>query len=194
MSIFDVEIDNTYDNSYLLYKTNFTINELSSLNKIDLRNLMTPLGYYEFLGSTANSLATLIEYDIPDFRCSRQFLYYNERLNTDTYNINSSIKSLLEYGFCSYNDYPYNPININVNDYSFTINIKKSKKFENTLNIFIYDKICGSIKNNILKTNSPEIYNDVAIVGAIFLSYLIYKGVEDFISKDYDKHYSRSES
>ena len=91
----------------------------------------------------------------------------------------------------SYND---NPININVNDYSFTINIKKSKKFENTLNIFIYDKICGSIKNNILKTNSPEIYNDVAIVGAIFLSYLIYKGVEDFISKDYDKHYSRSES
>jgi hypothetical protein len=91
----------------------------------------------------------------------------------------------------SYND---NPININVNDYSFTINIKKSKKFEDTLNIFIYDKICGSIKNNILKTNCSEIYDDVAIVGVIFLSYLIYNSVEDFYSKDYDKHFSRSES
>ena len=91
----------------------------------------------------------------------------------------------------SYND---NPININVNDYSFTINIKKSTKFEDTLNIFIYDKICGSFKNNILKTNCSEIYDDVAIVGVIFLSYLLYQSVEDFYSKDYDKHFSRSES
>jgi hypothetical protein len=91
----------------------------------------------------------------------------------------------------TYND---NPINININDYSYTINIKKSKKIEDTLNIFIYDKICGSIKNNILKTNSPDIYNDVAIVGVIFFSYLIYNGIEDFYSKDYDKYYSNLES
>ena len=103
------------------------------------------------------------------------------------YSINN-LKCIIDI---SYND---NPININVNDYSYTINIKKSKKMEDVLNIFIYDKICGSIKNNILKTNSPEIYDDVAIVGVIFLSYLIYRGVEDFYSKDYDKYYSSSSS
>jgi hypothetical protein len=101
------------------------------------------------------------------------------------YSINN-LKCIIEI---SYND---NPININVNDYSFTINIKKSKKYENTLNIFIYDKICGSIKNNIIKTNCPEIYDDIAVVGVIFLSYLLYIGVEDFKSIDYDKKYSSS--
>jgi hypothetical protein len=99
------------------------------------------------------------------------------------YSIND-FKCIIEI---SYND---NPININVNDYSFTINFKKSKKIEDSLNIFIYDKVCGSIKNNILKTISPEIYDDVAIVGVIFLSYLIYHSIEDFYTKDYDKYYS----
>ena len=37
----------------------------------------------------------------------------------------------------TYNDIP---IKINVNNYSYTIDIKKSKKFEDTLNIFIYNK------------------------------------------------------
>lgn len=91
----------------------------------------------------------------------------------------------------TYND---NPIKINVNDYSYMINIKKSKKIDGTLNIFIYDKICGSIKNNVLKTTSPEIYDDVAIVGVIFLSYLLYRSIEDFETKDYDKHFSSTES
>lgn len=91
----------------------------------------------------------------------------------------------------TYND---NPIKINVNDYSFLINIKKSQKTEGTLNIFIDDKVCGSIKNNVLKTNSPEIYKDVEIVGAIFLSYLIYRSTEDFESIDYDKYFSSNES
>ena len=91
----------------------------------------------------------------------------------------------------TYND---NPIKINVNDYSYMIDIKKSKKIDGTLNIFIYDKICGSIKNNVLKTTSPEIYDDVAIVGVIFLSYLLYRSIEDFETKDYDKHFSSTES
>lgn len=99
------------------------------------------------------------------------------------YSINN-LKCIIEI---TYND---SPITINVNDYSYTIKIKKSKKNENTLNIFIYDKICGSIRNNTLKTNCPEIYDDVGIVGAIFLSYLLYTGIEDFLSKDYDKYYS----
>ena len=89
----------------------------------------------------------------------------------------------------SYNDHP---IKINVNDFNYIIDIKKSKKFDGTLNIYIYGKICGSITNNVLKTNFFEIYDDVAIVGVIFLSLLLYRSIEDFESKDYDKHFSSS--
>ena len=81
------------------------------------------------------------------------------------YTINN-IKCIIEI---FYND---NPIKINVNDYSYIIQFKKSNKFKGTLNIFINDDICGCIKNNELKTDSPDIYDDVAIVGVIFLSYL----------------------
>jgi hypothetical protein len=99
------------------------------------------------------------------------------------YSINN-IKCIIEI---FYND---NPIKINVNDYSFIIDIRKSKKIDGTLNIFVYDKICGSIKNNVLKTTAIEIYDDAAIVGAIFLAYLLYRSVEDFEAKDYDKGFS----
>ena len=104
-----------------------------------------------------------------------------------SYSINN-LKCIIEI---AYND---NPIKINVNDYSYIINIKKSNKYEGALNIFIYDKICGCIKNNELKTTSPEIYNDVAIVGVIFLSYLLYRKIEEFESKDYDSIFSSNKS
>jgi hypothetical protein len=109
--------------------------------------------------------------------------------------------SNLKYNYTIYNlkciiniTYNDNPIKINVNDYNYIIDIKKSKKIEGTLNIFIYNKICGSITNNVLKTTSPEIFNDVAIVGVIYLSYLLYRSIEDFKSKDYDKYFSSTES
>jgi hypothetical protein len=101
------------------------------------------------------------------------------------YTINN-LKCIIEI---SYNDHP---IKINVNDYNYIIDIKKSIKFKGTLNIFIYDKICGSISNNVMKTNFYEIYDDVAIIGVIFLSFLLYKSIEDFETKDYDKHFSSS--
>jgi hypothetical protein len=102
-----------------------------------------------------------------------------------------SINNLKCFIDISYND---NPIKINVNDYTYIINIKKSNKYEGTLNIFIYDKICGCIKDNELKTTSPEIYDDVAIVGVIFLSYLIYRKIEEFEAKDYDSFFSSNKS
>ena len=109
--------------------------------------------------------------------------------------------SNLKYSYTIYNlkciiDISYNddPIKININDYSYIIDIKQSQKNEGTLNIFIQDKVCGCIKNNVLKTDSPEIYEDVAIVGVIFLSYLLYRSVEEFESKDYDKLFSSIES
>ena len=69
------------------------------------------------------------------------------------------------------------------------IDIKKSQKYDGTLNIFVHNKVCGAITNNIMRTNAIEIYDDVAIVGAIFLAYLLYKSVEDFEAKDYDKYF-----
>lgn len=106
MTFFDVVIDNSIDMTEILTKNNFTINSSLNINKIDLRPLLSSTENYELLGSTANAIATLIEYDINE-RVSRMFIYYNERLNTETYNIYNSIKSLIEYGYCLYEDYKY---------------------------------------------------------------------------------------
>jgi C1A family cysteine protease len=111
MSFFDVEIDNTIDISQLLYKTTFQINQYQ-INKLDLTSLLPSFENYELLGSTANAIATLIEYDIKT-KVSRMFIYFIERLNTNTYNINNSIKNFLEYGYCLNDDYKYNPSLIN---------------------------------------------------------------------------------
>lgn len=105
MTFYDVIIDNTIDIDYLLEKNNFNQN-INDIIKIDLRN--PSLNHFELLGSTANSIATLIEYDIENYRCSRMYIYYNERINTDSYNLNNSIRSLIENGFCDNEDYPYN--------------------------------------------------------------------------------------
>jgi hypothetical protein len=139
MTYYDVIIDNSNDIDYLLEKNNYLIQNSDNIIKIDLR---PAINNYEFLGSTANSLASLIEYDIPNFRCSRMFIYYNERLNTDTYNLNNSIKSLIENNFCSYDEYPYNPelinekpselIYKNANKYKFSI-IKIKKDLNNLI-------------------------------------------------------------
>ena len=106
MTFYDVNIESNETLDYLLEKNTFNIPINDDIHIIDLRKNET-LNNYELLGSTANCLASLIEYDIPNFKCSRLFLYYNERLDTDTYNLNNSIKSLLKYGFCSNNYYPY---------------------------------------------------------------------------------------
>jgi hypothetical protein len=108
------------------------------------------LDNYELLGSIANSIATLIEYDIPNYKCSRIFLYYNQRLDADTYNLHHSIKSLLKYGFCSNDDYPYNQDDINnepstniyekANDMRFKFEMMQIKKTLKSL--------CASLVNN----------------------------------------------
>ena len=78
MSFFDVEIDNTIDISQLLYKTTFQINQYQ-INKLDLTSLLPSFENYELLGSTANAIATLVEYDIKT-RVSRMFIYFIENL------------------------------------------------------------------------------------------------------------------
>ena len=49
-------------------------------------------------------------------------------------------------------------------------------------------------EKDYVEYGSQEIYKDVEIVGAIFLSYLIYRSTEDFESTDYDKYFSSIES
>ena len=111
MSFFDVEIDNTIDITQILSKTEFEINQYQ-INKIDLTPLLPPFENYELLGSTANAIATMIEYDIKE-RISRMFIYYIERVNTNSYNLYNSIKNFLEYGYCLNDDYKYNSSLIN---------------------------------------------------------------------------------
>jgi len=104
MSFFDVEIDETTDISHLLSKSIFQIT--SNINKLDLTSSFPSLDNYELLGSTANAIACLIEYDINQ-RISRMFLYYIERLNTNSYNLYNSINNFLKFGYCFYDDYKY---------------------------------------------------------------------------------------
>lgn len=178
MTFFDVIINNDYDNSYLLNKTSFNITNINDIKRIDLKDLMSSLNNFEILGSTANAIATLIEYDINNFRCSRMFLYYIERLDTDTYNINNSIKKILEYGYCSYEDYEYDVNKINMippdeifekakeNKYKFDI-IKIKKDLQSLLlslinnepfmvSIKVYESFEILLKNNQTKIKIPK--------------------------------------
>ena len=108
MSFFDVIIK--YPNNK---QSKSIFNIKTFVDSIDLRNKMSSLESYEFLGSIANSLAVLIEYDIPNYKISRLFQYYIERLDIDDYNLENAIDKLIKYGFCSNNDYPYNEDLIN---------------------------------------------------------------------------------
>ena len=114
MSFFDViiKLNNNICN-YNLCKSVFNIKTI--LDRVDLRDRMSPLDSYEFLGSIANSLAILIEYDIPNYQVSRLFQYYIERLDSDDYIIENAIDKLMKYGFCSNTDYPYHQELINEN-------------------------------------------------------------------------------
>ncbi len=165
MSFYDVSIDTNTNLNYLLEKTSFNIPLRDNIYIYDLRFKLPSLDRYELLGSTANCLASLIEYDIPNFRCSRMFLYYIERLDTDTYNLNNSIKNLLKYGFCSNDYYSYDSININneppkevyekANEMKFKFEMMRLKKNLNNL--------CSSLINNEPIIISIAIYDNFDI-------------------------------
>jgi len=141
MTFYDVIIDNTIEINNILEKEyNEEIN--NEILKIDLRKNIK--NNYELLGSTANAIASLIEYDIPNYKCSRMYIYYNERIETETYNINNSINSIIKYNFCSEEEYEYNQEKINEepeeeiykkaleNEYKFSI-LKIKKDLNNLL-------------------------------------------------------------
>ena len=83
-----------------------------------------------------------------------------------------------------------NPINIVVNDYEYTIELKNSKKINNTQNIFIYQKLCGNIKDGkILKSIRPEIFENPDIICAIYISYMIFQNIQQIKNIDYDNYF-----
>ena len=127
MSIYDVIIDNNNDYDFLT-KTNFNLTD--EILQIDLSNKFS-LNNYDFLGSTANSIAYLIEFDNYP-KISRLFIYYNERIETNSYNLNNSLKSLINYGFCFDYDYPYNPSLLNEipNDDIYSKALKNKYSFD----------------------------------------------------------------
>ncbi len=165
MTFYDVTLEPSINLNYLLEKNDFNIKFKDNINLIDLRDKLPSLDRYELLGSTANCLASLIEYDIPNYRCSRMFIYYNERLNTDTYNLNNSIQSLLKYGFCDINEYIYDANKLNdepskeiyekANEIRFKFEMIKLKK---NLNSF-----CSSLINNEPIIISIAIYDNFDI-------------------------------
>lgn len=89
---------------------------------VDLRNGCPPIVNQGDLGScTANALAGVLGYDeiynkiTPFFPASRLFIYFNERdLEGTIYydsgaSLRDGIKTLADLGYCSENEYPYNP-------------------------------------------------------------------------------------
>lgn len=132
----------------------------------DLRSKMSSLSNNNIVGSIANAIATLIEYDIPNFTCSRLFLYYNERTISSEYNLNNSIISLKKYGICNETDWKYDINNINV---------KPPKEcYENALSNYKFDlyKI-----NTDLKSMKLSLINNEPFI----ISIKIFKSFEDNI-------------
>lgn len=82
------------------------------------------------------------------------------------------------------------PISIVVNNYEYTIELKDSEKFPGVQNIFIYQKLCGSIKDGkILKSIRPEIYEHPDIICAIYVSFMILQKIKQIKNIDYDEYF-----
>ena len=69
---------------YIINKsfTNNLNNNIIFINK-------KPIIYNEYVNSfTVEAICSLIEYNIPNFKCSRLFLYYNEKILSNNYSPN----------------------------------------------------------------------------------------------------------
>jgi len=88
--------------------------ELPKIDYIDLRPKFNEIFDQGKIGScTANALTSIFEYDKPNFKGSRLFLYYNERLYINETNkdegayLSDGIISLKSYGICEEKYHPY---------------------------------------------------------------------------------------
>lgn len=117
-------------------------------NGIDLRSYFpVPFDQGQNNLCSANALSSMISYDIPNFLGSQLFLYHNENNekneriskgnNDSEFLISDGIKTLLEHGICSENDWPYDisKINTRPNEQCYqnalehrSINVKPLKK------------------------------------------------------------------
>ena len=126
--------DNDKNIVNVIQKTIYNINNDDDVIIMSLKKNLSPNSYFENVGSTANALATIIEYDIPNYRCSRLFFNYN----SDNLSLNESINNLFKYGFCAYEDYniddkPNDEIYMKAGEQKFTFDINKINKDLNSL-------------------------------------------------------------
>ena len=141
---YNVKFNN--DSIDIIKKTNFNINTDNDIIIINLAKKIS--SYYENVSSTANALATLIEYDISNYRCSRLFFNYNCE------SLNDAINNLINNGFCCYDDYNTDINDINEPPSSEIYNIAKEQKF--TFDIIKLNKDLNSLFLSIIN-NEPFI-------------------------------------
>ena len=139
----------------------------NNVHHINLLDNKINYNYDDVNSYSVEALANLIEFDIPFFKCSRMYLYYNERLLLSNSNYDCILKLAIDnvkiFGCCSDNDWSYDLKEINnkppINCY------QKAKSFCSFDFYNIYNDI-NSIKKSLIN-NEPfitaiNIYEDIS--------------------------------
>jgi len=171
-----------FDKNNIIYKIFQNIDNNYLNNSINIQQTYNDNNINSF---TIEALSTLIEHDIPNYKCSRLYLYYNERqLNNSSNLIQLGINNIKYFGICSEDDWPYDINNINIkpqfecykksiNNYSINFyNIKNDlssmkKSIDNNepfmVSINIYN---NDFTNNIIKLpkRNDKILNTICII------------------------------
>jgi C1A family cysteine protease len=144
------------------------------ITHIDLSENKNSYDYEDVNSYSVELLANLIEFEIPTFKCSRLYLYYNERvlLSSNNYNclLKLAIDNLKNYGACSDTDWNYNLNNIDVNPLIECYQKAKTKCSFDFINIYNdIDTIKKSLINNEPILTSINIYADISNITIINL-------------------------
>lgn len=130
--------------------------------------------YQDIDSYSIEAIANLIEYNIPNFRCSRLYLYYNERLLLSNNNYDCLLKLAIDnlkiFGVCNENDWLYNSDYINTKP---TINCYKKAKSYCSFDFYNIHNDIDTMKKSLI-SNEPfitgiSIYNDISNTDTIQL-------------------------
>lgn len=163
-------IDSSLINNY-----NFSDNiDYTYIHKIDLMERNILYEYEDVNSYSVEAIANLIEYNIPFFKCSRLYLYYNERLLLSNNNYDCLLKLAIDnlkiFGVCNDNDWSYNLDLINTKPSIDCYSKAKSYCSFSFYNIHNdIDTIKKSLINNEPFITGISIYNDISNTDTIIL-------------------------